>query len=41
MHPLDGCDGIVCWINNWPECPLEVIELKSVVERLAMGKQRA
>ena len=39
MHPLDGCDGIVCWINNWPECPLEVIELKSVVERLAMGKQ--
>jgi HNH endonuclease len=41
MHPVDGCDGIVCWINNWPECPLEVIELKSVVERLAMGKQRA
>ena len=38
MHPVDGCDGIVCWINNWPECPLEVIELKSVVERLAMGK---
>jgi hypothetical protein len=37
MHPLkeDGCDGIVCWIHNWPECPLEVIELKSVVERLA------
>jgi len=35
MHPLDGCDGIVCWINNWPECPLEVIELKSVVEALA------
>ena len=35
MHPLNGCDGIVCWINNWPECPLEVIELKSVVERLA------
>jgi len=38
MHPPDGCDGIVCWINNWPECPLEVIELKSVVERLVMGK---
>ena len=28
MHPVDGCDGIVCWINNWPECPLEVIELR-------------
>jgi hypothetical protein len=35
MHPLDGCDGIICWINNWPDCPLEVIELRSVVERLA------
>jgi hypothetical protein len=34
MHPLDGCDGIVCWINNWPECPLEVIELRKVVEEL-------
>jgi hypothetical protein len=34
MHPLDGCDGIVCWINNWPECPLEVIELRRVVEEL-------
>jgi len=34
MHPLDGCDGIVCWINNWPECPLEVIDLRSVVEEL-------
>jgi len=30
----------VCWINNWPECPLEVIELKSVVERLVMGKTK-
>jgi hypothetical protein len=35
MHSLDGCDGIVCWIHNWPECPLEVIELRSVVEKLA------
>jgi hypothetical protein len=25
----------VCWINNWPECPLEVIELRTVVEELA------
>src|SRR5262249_17496334 len=35
MHPQDGCDGIICWIHNWAECPLEVIELKSVVEKLA------
>jgi hypothetical protein len=34
MHPLQGCDGIVCWINNWPECPLEVIELRKVVEEV-------
>ncbi len=39
MHPLDGCDGIVCWIHNWPECPLEVIELKSVVEKLAKSQK--
>jgi hypothetical protein len=38
MHPLDGCDGIVCWINNWQECPLEVIELRSVVEELRWKK---
>jgi len=38
MHPLDGCDGIVCWIHNWPECPLEVIELRTVVEDLAKKK---
>lgn len=31
MHPITGCDLIVCWINNWPDCPLEVIELKKVL----------
>jgi HNH endonuclease len=25
---------IVCWEHNWPECPIEVIELKTVVKRL-------
>ena len=30
-HPLGGCDMIVCWIHNWPECPIEVIELRSVI----------
>ena len=29
MHELSGCDLIVCWEHNWPECPLEVLELKS------------
>ncbi|HMC30221.1 MAG TPA: hypothetical protein VKL99_05260 [Candidatus Angelobacter sp.] len=29
-HPLNGCDLIVCWIHNWPECPIEVLELSTV-----------
>jgi hypothetical protein len=29
-HPVDGCDMIVCWKHNWPECPLEVLELKTM-----------
>jgi hypothetical protein len=28
FHDPAGCDLIVCWENNWPDCPLEVIELK-------------
>jgi hypothetical protein len=31
MHDLTGCDMIVCWEHNWPECPIEVLELKSLV----------
>lgn len=30
-HDPKACDLIVCWEHNWPECPLEVIELKSAV----------
>jgi len=30
MHTLSGCDLIVCWRHNWPDCPLEVIELQNV-----------
>jgi len=26
----------VCWRHNWEECPLEVLELKSVVGRLQL-----
>ena len=33
-HRVKECDIIVCWEHNWPECPLEVIELKKVVERM-------
>jgi hypothetical protein len=30
-HDPNECDLIVCWENNWPECPLEVVELKNRV----------
>ena len=28
FHNADGCDLIICWSHNWPECPLEVVELE-------------
>ncbi|HKW64112.1 MAG TPA: hypothetical protein VJN89_16290 [Candidatus Acidoferrum sp.] len=36
-HPLYGCDLIVCWRHNWPECPrhIEVLELSSVIKCLS------
>ncbi len=32
-HDPAGCDVIVCWTHNWPECPenLEVMALREVV----------
>src|SRR3972149_3529964 len=34
-HPLEGCDIIVCWEDNWGnDCPLEVIELRTEIEKL-------
>jgi Homing endonuclease associated repeat len=33
-HDAKGCDLIVCWEHNWPECPLEVVELRRVVQEL-------
>jgi hypothetical protein len=30
-HAPEKCDLIVCWVNNWPECPLEVLELKAAL----------
>ncbi len=34
LHDPSKCDLIVCWEHNWPESPLEVIELKTEFERL-------
>jgi len=33
-HDVNKCDIIVCWIHDWKECPLEVIELKSIIKEL-------
>jgi hypothetical protein len=33
-HDPNECDVIVCWENDWLDCPLRVIELKSEIMRL-------
>jgi hypothetical protein len=39
-HPTNGCDVIVCWRHNWPDCPphLEVVELASVIGTLSSSE---
>jgi len=33
-HDPSQCDLIVCWEDNWPDCPIEVLELCSAIETL-------
>lgn len=33
-HDPDKCDFIVCWENDWLDCPLNVIELKTELLKL-------
>jgi Homing endonuclease associated repeat len=35
-HSITGCDVIVCWRHNWPDCPahLEILELSSLIQSL-------
>lgn len=33
-HDKNECNIIVCWEHDWHECPLEVIELKSLIKEL-------
>jgi len=28
LHSAEDCDLIVCWAHNWPDSPLEVLELR-------------
>ncbi len=36
-HPLAGCDVIVCWRHNWPDCPrhIEVLDLSTRIRSFA------
>lgn len=33
-HDPKECDIIVCWEDDWKECPIEVIELRKVVQEI-------
>lgn len=33
-HDPNECELIVCWEHNWPECPIEVLELRSAITHL-------
>ncbi|MGB9122482.1 MAG: hypothetical protein WCE73_17835 [Candidatus Angelobacter sp.] len=37
MHDVKGCNMIICWRHNWPECPLEVLELKKALSLQQSG----
>jgi hypothetical protein len=39
-HDVSRCDMIVCWIHNWMECPLEVVELREIVGRSGDRRDR-
>jgi hypothetical protein len=33
-HNPDDCDLVVCWIHDWVDCPIEVLELRSQIQFL-------
>lgn len=33
-HDPKKCDLIVCWEDNWQDCPIEVLELCSILDKL-------
>src|SRR3989344_1137383 len=32
-HSLRGCDLVICWENDWENCPIEVLELKKAIKQ--------
>ena len=39
-HPVNGCDVIICWSHNWPNCPkhIEVLELSRIIKSLGSSE---
>lgn len=33
-HDPKDCDIIICWKHDWKDCPIEVIELKKVIQEI-------
>jgi hypothetical protein len=33
-HKPGDCDLIVCWKHNWPECPVDVVELRRELKKV-------
>ena len=40
-HDPEGCDLIVCWEHDWPECPVEVLALKDEIEKMKSDPGKA
>lgn len=34
-HPITGCDLIVCWVHDWSDCPIPVIEMHDAIRSLS------
>lgn len=32
-HPEKGCDLIICWENDWIDCPIEILCLRDAVKK--------
>lgn len=39
-HPVDGCDYIVCWKDDWPESPIPVISLRDLIRDKGLTDKR-
>jgi hypothetical protein len=33
-HDPAGCNVIVCWEHNGEDCPVEILELRSILDQL-------